>query len=74
MILYEVLATISYFCVGVLCFWAGAMWKEDQEKKKKSARVIRPAKLTVNRHYHVTEYATPNQETLNLDFPPTKKV
>lgn len=74
MILYEVLVVISYIAIGILCFWAGAMWKEDQEKKKKSARVIRPAKITVNRNYQVTEFVTPDKQALDLDFPPVTKV
>lgn len=70
----ETLVVISYVAVGVLCFWAGKCYAEDKRKEKLSARVIRPANIKVNRHYHVTEYATPNKETLDIDFPPVKKV
>lgn len=74
MILYEVLAVMSYICVGILCFWAGAMWKEDREKERLSARVIRPAVIVTKPQYKVTEYIVSDNKALDLDFPPVTKV
>lgn len=73
-IFLETLVVVSYIAVGILCFWAGKHWQEDKEKEKASARIIRPAIITVKPQYHVTEYVAEHPEDLELDFPPVKKV
>lgn len=72
MMFLETLAVISYLAVGILCFWAGMRYQEDKEKA--SARIIRPAVITVKPQYHVTEYVMKRGEDLELDFPPVEKV
>lgn len=74
MMLLETLVVMSYIAVGVLSFWAGKCLEEDKNKKKLSARVIRPVNIKVDRHYHVTEYVIKKGEQLDIDFPPVEKV
>ena len=69
-----ILCIYSYTAGLLLCFYAG-MWIERESKQPKiSARVIRPAIITVKPQYHVTEYVIKRGEDLELDFPPTTKV
>ena len=61
---------LSVLCIGFcLTSWAFAYLYFTEKHKKPEIRFIRPAEITVNRHYHVTEYAVTEPEMLDLDFP-----
>ena len=74
----SVLLQIALWVAGIsvigLSFCGGVLWRMSREDKKLSARVIRPANITVNRHYHVTEYVVKDDKTLDVDFPDSKAV
>lgn len=57
----------------VVMFCAGVLYEMNVKETKYSARVIRPAIITINRTYRVTEYVI-QDKALDIDFPETKKV
>lgn len=60
---------LSVLCIGFcLTSWAFAYLYFTEKHKKPEVRVVRPAEITVNRHYRVTEY-TVQDGALDLDFP-----
>lgn len=69
-----IICIYSYTIAFLLCFYAGMIFERKNEKPRTSARVIRPAVITVKPQYHVTEYVAEHPEDLELDFPPVKKV
>jgi len=69
-----ILCIYSYTAGLLLCFYAGMRVERKDGKQKTSARVIRPAVITVKPQYHVTEYVAEHPEDLELDFPNTKRI
>jgi hypothetical protein len=70
----EVLHIILVLCFVAIAYCLGDIHEIDREEKRLSARVIRPANITVNRHYHVTEYVVSDSKALELDYPDSKVV
>lgn len=62
---------LAAFTVGLSI---GMLIRLNIEEEKASARVIRPAHITVHRHYHVKEYNVTDGQALDIDYPPTEKV
>ena len=56
----------------VVSFSAGVLWQMNRDDKRMSARVIRPANITVNRNYYITEYAVQNEDALKINYPNTE--
>jgi len=56
-----------------ITFCAGVLWEMNHEEERLSARVIRPANITVNRHYTVTEYTVTDSNALDIDFPDSRR-
>lgn len=69
-----ILCIYSYTAGLLLCFYAGMRIERDTKREKISARVIRPAVITVKPQYHVTEYVAEHPEDLELDFPNTERI
>lgn len=63
-------ALVIEFGLGLLF---GLVWNETQEEKHISARVIRPAEITINKHYHIEEYNI-TDKALDIDFPTVEKI
>ena len=57
----------------ITAFFIGAVWQMNRQEEKISARVIRPANITVEKHYHVTEYNITDGKALDIDFPNTRR-
>lgn len=57
----------------VIAFCSGYLTACKVEDERLSARVIRPANITVNRHIHITEYTVADKEALEIDFPNSKR-
>lgn len=65
-----VIVIIYCYTIGLLlCFYAGTVFEQKNPKPKMSARVIRPANITIVEDCEIK----PNGHG-ELDFPPTKKV
>lgn len=56
-----------------LGFVFGLVWCDNKEEKHISARVIRPAEITINKHYHIEEYNI-TDKVLDIDFPTVEKI
>ena len=63
-------ALVIEFGLGMLF---GFVWKDSKEEKRMSARVIRPAEIKIEKHYHIVEYTVSN-EALDIDFPTVEKI
>ena len=63
-------ALVIEFGLGMLF---GFVWKDSKEEKRMSARVIRPAEITINKHYHIEEYNI-TDKALDIDFPTVEKI
>ena len=74
----SVLLQIALWVAGIsaicLSFCGGVLWRMSREDKKLSARVIRPANIKIDKHYHVTEYVVKDDKALDVDFPDSKAV
>jgi len=57
-----------FLLANATAYVLGYMHGKDKRDKELSARVIRPAEIKIDRHYHVTEY-TVQDGALDLDFP-----
>lgn len=64
---------VIFIAIFGVAFFAGVLWQMSRDEEKFTARIIRPAHITVNRHYHVTEYVVPDDKALEIDFPETNK-
>lgn len=53
----------------VTAFFIGARWQISRQEEKIGARVIRPAEITIEKHYHVTEYNITDGKALDIDYP-----
>lgn len=73
-IVFELLVIVASISAVGISFCAGAFWIMNRQEKKMSARVIRPANITIERNIHITEYNVVNDETLDIDFPETRKI
>ncbi len=73
-IVFELLVIVASVSAVGISFCAGAFWIMNRQEKKMSARVIRPANITIERNIHITEYNVVNEEALDLDFPKVEKV
>ena len=73
-IIFELLVIVASISAVGISFCAGAFWIMNRQEKKMSARVIRPANITIERNIHITEYNVVNEEALDLDFPKVEKV
>ena len=73
-IIFELLVIVASISAVGISFCAGAFWIMNRQEKKMSARVIRPANITIERNIHITEYNVVNDEALDLDFPKVEKV
>lgn len=73
-IVFELLVIVASISAVGISFCAGAFWIMNRQEKKMSARVIRPANITIERNIHITEYNVVNEEALDLDFPKVEKV
>lgn len=61
--------------IGMAASWClGALWFMDNEDKRLSARTIRPANITIEKHIHIKEYTVADSKALDLDFPDSKQV
>ena len=67
-ILWGLLA-VFYLSLG---FCVGIIYKNAKEDDRLSARVIRPANIKIEKHFHVTEYAVQDKEAFEIDFPNSK--
>ena len=67
-ILWGLLA-VFYLALG---FCVGVIYKNAKEEDRLSARVIRPANIKFEKHFHVVEYTTQDKEALEIDFPNSK--
>lgn len=63
-------ALVIEFGLGFVC---GLAWCDNKEEKHISARVIRPAEITINKHYHIEEYNI-TDKALDIDFPTVEKI
>ena len=63
-----VICIYSYTIGLLLCFYAGMRVERDTKEAKTSARVIRPANITVVENYEIKE-----TKPCSLDFPNSKK-
>lgn len=74
----NIIIQIALWVAGIsaigLSFCGGVLWQMSREDKKISARVIRPANITIEKHVYVTEYNVVNSDAIDLDFPKTEKV
>ena len=66
-----VLLFIIAFGCNFIAYCVGYLRGMDENEEKYSARVIRPANITINNHYTVTEY-TVQDGALDIDFPNTR--
>lgn len=55
--------------IVLVSFSAGVLYEMNKKDERMSARVIRPANITIERNIHITEYNVVNEEALDLDFP-----
>lgn len=72
-IIFELLVIVASISAVGISFCAGAFWIMNRQEKKMSARVIRPANITIEKHYHIREY-TVSDKALDIDFPEVEKV
>lgn len=63
-----ILCIYTYTAGLILCLYAGMWLERDKKEAKLSARVIRPANITVVENYEVKAL-----KSNNLDFPNSKK-
>ena len=63
-----VICIYSYTIGLLLCFYEGMRVERDTKEAKISARVIRPANITVVENYEIKE-----TKPCSLDFPNSKK-
>lgn len=64
-----VIVCIYSYTIGLLlCFYTGMRVERDTKEAKISARVIRPANITVVENYEIKE-----TKPCSLDFPNSKK-
>lgn len=67
-ILWGLLA-VFYLSLG---FCVGIIYKNAKEEDRLSARVIRPANIKIEKHFHVEEYSVSDKDALEIDFPNSK--
>lgn len=59
--------------IVLVSFSAGVLYEMNKKDERISARVIRPANITIEKHYHIREY-TVSDKALDIDFPEVEKV
>ena len=67
--MYEVLLAIMFISGITIAFCAGYLRGLDSEEERISARVIRPANITVEKKVNVVEYTVTDSKALDIDFP-----
>lgn len=66
--LMQYLICFVVFGMTITAYVLGYLHGKDTRDKELSARVIRPANIKIEKHYHVTEY-TVQDGALDIDFP-----
>ena len=68
-----IILCVIYVATFGVAFFAGVLWQMSRDEEKFTARVIRPAHITVNSKYHITEYVVADDKALEIDYPETNK-
>ena len=59
--------------IVLVSFSAGVLYEMNKKDERISARVIRPANITIEKHYHIREY-TISDKALDIDFPEVERI
>lgn len=59
--------------IVLVSFSAGVLYEMNKKDERISARVIRPANITIEKHYHIREY-TVSDKALDIDFPEVERI
>lgn len=59
--------------IVLISFSAGVLYEMNKKDERISARVIRPANITIEKHYHIREY-TVSDKALDIDFPEVERI
>ena len=70
--MFEVLLAVMVISGITIAYCVGFLQGVDNEGKRLSARVIRPANITIEKHYKVVEYNITDGKALDIDFPNTR--
>lgn len=67
--MFEVLLAIMFISGITIAYCVGYLHGLDSEEERISARVIRPANITVEKKVNVVEYTVTDSKALDIDFP-----
>lgn len=59
--------------IVLISFSAGVLYEMNRKDERISARVIRPANITIEKHYRIREY-TVSDKALDIDFPEVERI
>jgi len=59
--------------IVLVSFSAGVLYEMNKKDERISARVIRPANITIEKHYYIREY-TVSDKALDIDFPEVERI
>lgn len=69
-----IIAAIVAFAGIVIASWClGALHILNRQEEKVTARVIRPANITIEKHIHISEYTVSDPDVLDIDFPNSRR-